>query len=155
MDSGKTKKQLLGVYTRAKAELSSLSVLVPALAMVQRRGRSLEASTNTREKKMGRRRRQQQQGVVTVRSSLLSGWKQTPSPSRKREREIEREGGERDKKAEAHWLPTKTLHQTLATHGHASAARSRPPARPLCSRVGWEISSPIHIKSLSLSPPLF
>jgi hypothetical protein len=87
VDSGKTKKQLLGVYTRAKAELSSLSVLVPALAMVQRRGRSLEASTNTREKKMGRRRQQQQQ------ESLLCGALCSPDGNRHplhQERERER-----------------------------------------------------------------
>lgn len=118
--SGETKKQLLG-YKQAK--LSSLSVLVPALAMVQGRGwkpSGIEKHTRKEKKEMGKKNKETRTEFVTVRRQQLSGWKQTPSPSRKTEGGLRER--ERDKKTEAHWLPTKTLHQTLATHGHASAA---------------------------------
>jgi hypothetical protein len=84
---------------------------------------SLQALKNIREKKRkkwGKKNKETRTEFVTVRRQQLSGWKQTPSTSRKTEGGLRER--ERDKKTEAHWLPTKTLHQTLATHGHASAA---------------------------------
>jgi hypothetical protein len=54
--SGETKKQLLG-YKQAK--LSSLSVLVPALAMVQGRGwkpAGIEKHTRKEKKEMGKKK---------------------------------------------------------------------------------------------------
>ena len=122
VDSGETKKQLFlgGIYKLSSALFRSWSRPWPWYKGERMEPRGIG---NTREEKEKEIREKKKKETKAGLDSLLCGVLSLCSPDGNRHPlHQERRGGGRDKKAEAHWLPTKTLHQTLATRSRQRSA---------------------------------